>query len=432
MPSRRAAGFTLIELAVVIAIIGLLVAGAFTSFSAVRINTKLRETNQSLHVIEQLVQAFVARHGRLPCPAQPNLSPSDAGYGQEYNSGGYGSLAADGGGGGCNAALQIGTSRVYRGTLPAFAFGRRVSMITDGWDTQFHYIVVGEAARADSVTNRLWARNNDVEDEIELWDKAAADGSAPAPRQIVNLGVVAVISAGPNRNGGFTIDGQQLPTPPAGALGEHDNLDVDDVYLVSTDYSEDADAPFDDMVRVWTEDDLLLPLALAGELKSKQALTLERMRRMVDVVYAAAAADAVDPNGAGDVPGSSNYRTRRRALPNCDEDEDGVAEPSSFGECRFPYVDFGMSLAEAQDAWGTVLYYLPNADAADHTTPEDEAGLYLGGPLDADDIVFTLRSAGPDRNIATAADNLVIQHTKAEMVGRLLNAGVTFDDDPDL
>jgi len=240
-----------------------------------------------------------------------------------------------------------------------------------------------------------------------------------------------VISAGPNRNGGFTIDGQQLPAPPPGALGERDNLD-DDVYLVSTDYSEDADAPFDDMVRVWTEHDLLLPLALAGEFKTKRALTLERMQRMVDIVYAAAAADAVDPNGGGDLPGSPNYRTRRRAVPYCDEDEDGIGEVSSFSECLFPYVEFGLSAAEAQDAWGTRLYYLPNADAADHGAIEDEAGLYLGGPVDVDDVVFTLRSAGPDRNIATAADNLVIQHTKGEMVGRLLNAGVTLDDDPDM
>ncbi|MEX2480019.1 MAG: type II secretion system protein, partial [Gammaproteobacteria bacterium] len=64
MPLRRPSGFTLIELAVVIAVIGLLVAGAFTSFSAMRINAKLRETHQNVQRVEQLLQTFVLRNGR--------------------------------------------------------------------------------------------------------------------------------------------------------------------------------------------------------------------------------------------------------------------------------------------------------------------------------------------------------------------------------
>jgi prepilin-type N-terminal cleavage/methylation domain-containing protein len=402
MSSRRAAGFTLIELAVVIAIIGLLVAGAFTSFGAIRINTKLRETNQSLYTIEQLLQAFIARHGRLPCPAQPDLGRSAAGYGQEYNSGGYGTLAANGGGGGCNAALQIGGSKVYRGTFPALAFGRRVSMITDGWDTQFQYLVVGTATRTNSMTNGRWARDNNVEDEIELWDKAAADGSAPAPRQIVNLGVVAVISAGPNRNGGFTIDGQQLPQPPGGALAERDNLD-DNVYLVSADYSEDANAPFDDMVRVWTEHDLLLPLALTGEVKTKRALTLARMRRIEDLIYGWAAKD--------------------KALPDCDDSEDMI----EGGACSISPAIFGMAAGVTDnrdwlDAWGGPILYFPDADAIDAITldgPDDEPG----------DILFELRSGGPDGNTSSGAgsaeDNIVFRYTRAEVVARLAAAGIS-------
>ena len=214
MTSARARGFTLIELAVVIAIIGLLVAGAFTSFGAIRTNAKLRETHQTLETVERVLFAFVARHGRLPCPARPDLTPADAGYGREINVGGFGVTGA---GEGCNAALRLGATGVFRGVFPAASMGRSTAALTDGWDQQLIYYVVGSAAGQafpfyrPPVENFRWALEGD--NEIELWDKAQADTSMPAARQLVNLGVAAVVSTGPNQHGGITRSGQQLPPP---------------------------------------------------------------------------------------------------------------------------------------------------------------------------------------------------------------------------
>lgn len=64
-------GFTLIELAVVLAIVGLLALGAVSGLSSLRENAKFQEDKQQLQDIKNTLLAFVAINNYLPCPARP-------------------------------------------------------------------------------------------------------------------------------------------------------------------------------------------------------------------------------------------------------------------------------------------------------------------------------------------------------------------------
>lgn len=64
-------GFTLIELAIVLAIIGLLALGAVLGLNNLRENAKVQEDKQQLKDIKSALLAFVTINNYLPCPARP-------------------------------------------------------------------------------------------------------------------------------------------------------------------------------------------------------------------------------------------------------------------------------------------------------------------------------------------------------------------------
>lgn len=66
------AGFTLVELSVVLVIVSLLLGSLTLSFSALRDASKFRETQRQLQQIRETLLGFAAANGRLPCPAAPD------------------------------------------------------------------------------------------------------------------------------------------------------------------------------------------------------------------------------------------------------------------------------------------------------------------------------------------------------------------------
>jgi prepilin-type N-terminal cleavage/methylation domain-containing protein len=293
MKQRLNRGFTLIELAVVTAVIGLLAAGAVASFGAIRTNTKIKETHRALKSAELLLQAYVARNQRLPCPANPGLTPDDTGYGLQHNiePDQYG---ANGEGSGCSSFREEGLgSNIYWGTLPSLTLGRPVAGMTDGWNHQVFYAVNGDAARTDSLIRRSWEETN----PICLWnDHSDIPGPFDCTGAVQQHGVVMLMSAGANGYRARSVDGNELAVHPAGADNEKENIDGD-IMVVRSNYSEDPDDPFDEVIRVLTEDDIVMPLAQIGAAQTKIAVIKEKMERIIDAMFAYAAEQTDDPDG---------------------------------------------------------------------------------------------------------------------------------------
>jgi prepilin-type N-terminal cleavage/methylation domain-containing protein len=79
---RIARGFTLTEIAVVVAIVALLIGGVMMTFSAQVEQRNREETQRRLHAAVDALLGFAVVNGRLPCPAAGNA------FGEEDPAGG--------------------------------------------------------------------------------------------------------------------------------------------------------------------------------------------------------------------------------------------------------------------------------------------------------------------------------------------------------
>lgn len=76
-------GFSLIEMAVVLMIVGLLIGGAVGSLGALQQHQRSSATEAQMEEIRDALIAFAVVNRRLPCPADPALADTAAGAGLE-------------------------------------------------------------------------------------------------------------------------------------------------------------------------------------------------------------------------------------------------------------------------------------------------------------------------------------------------------------
>ena len=75
-------GFTLVEMAIVLVIVGLLLKTLFTPLTAQRELRSIESTQQSLRQISDALNGFIILKGRLPCPST-QADPTNVNYGLE-------------------------------------------------------------------------------------------------------------------------------------------------------------------------------------------------------------------------------------------------------------------------------------------------------------------------------------------------------------
>jgi prepilin-type N-terminal cleavage/methylation domain-containing protein len=227
---RRQSGFTLVEIAIVLLIVGLLLGGMLAPLSSQMEQRRVTDTTRAMEEAREALFGFALRNGYLPCPA---ISSSN---GLEDRTGNV-----------CNKRY---------GFLPWATLG--VSRL-DGWNRLMAYTVT--PAFADSLTLFTLRTPRDV----TIGTRSNSGQLVPA--SAINDIPAAIISFGRNGYGATSEQDTIVSDAGVGNLDEKTNLQGTGTALIIRDTSEDLRAPggaFDDVVS-WISPNILYNRMVAAQ-----------------------------------------------------------------------------------------------------------------------------------------------------------------------
>ena len=228
-------GFTFVEMAMVLLIIGLLLGGLIPTISSQIEQQHRNETRQQLDEIKEALTGFAIINGRLPCP-----SNGTAASGDELITGS-----------GVSA-----TCTLTKGVLPWTALGVNE---TDGWSRRFTYrVTTNYADGADGTGETACAVTAGV--SFQLCSSANLNVLSTSGGSNVATNVPAVVvSHGNNGLGAYPANGGAQIGTATGDEGE--NADDNNTFV-----SKDPSPSYDDIV-VWLSPNILLNrMVMAGKL----------------------------------------------------------------------------------------------------------------------------------------------------------------------
>lgn len=236
-------GYTLIELAIVIAIVGLLIGAGVGIVQRKNEAERFRVTNEHLDQIEQALHDFYSRNLRLPCPAQADArieSDTTGEFGVEMA--GYAS-------GTCPNAPND-----ERGVVPVRTLGLPDDVMLDGWNRKISYQIASGMGSVDDFENQDNTANISVRDldgyELTTINFSGNYGAAYVLVSHGNNGYRAWLPNAPGIDSQFYLDTDAATTDTLMGV-EVENTDGDSNFLQDT-----ASQIFDDIVRFKTKADL--------------------------------------------------------------------------------------------------------------------------------------------------------------------------------
>jgi prepilin-type N-terminal cleavage/methylation domain-containing protein len=364
----RQVGFTLVEMAMVLAIIGLIMGAVLTLAAAQIQSSRLSSTQAKEDTIKKALQNFLVHSGRLPCPAVPTLAALSPGYGVEAATPGACTLVPSSG---------SGASAVVTGIVPWVTLGLTDDAAQDGYYNRFTYQVTLSATNTVSpaaVTTSGQQTVAGLKGAIAVHSGTPAIlGLPPIGNQINDcmpsggtynpcLAVVVIVSHGANGYGAYTSNGTQVALPPAGT-DEYENANGDSTFVMK-DFSTSATNPFDDVILPLTANDLLSPLAATGSIKDANSLLNAEFSNITAAITAYAVANRYGS------PGSYSYLL-----------------PGSLAPLSLP-------ATTAYDPWGNPIQYVRGTASVSSTTSSSG-------------VAYTLTSYGPD-GAAGGGDDVVV------------------------
>jgi prepilin-type N-terminal cleavage/methylation domain-containing protein len=256
-------GFTLIELAVVLMIVGLLLGGMLGPLTAQLDQRNFTDTRKTLDDIQQALIGYAIINGRLPCPAQADLATGQPNAGVEAtksntcackSSSGSNKTVADTSGGKVNC-----TDTTVTGVLPWVTLGIHE---TDAWNHRYTYRVTSYFA--DQISANTFGSGCTPSPSPTTSSFALCSPGVPnvltatsGSNVATNLPVV-FLSHGKNGAGAYLSDGSKIPD---GTGDEAENSNNDNSFVSHT-----INATFDDVVS-WVSPNILFNrMVAAGKL----------------------------------------------------------------------------------------------------------------------------------------------------------------------
>ncbi len=220
---RRLAGFTLVELAIVVAVVGFLLGAFLVPLRAQIEATRVRETERTLGEIRDALIGYAMTRGALPCP----------------------DVVSDGIDG---AAPATCTGTALAGVLPFQTLGVPRA---DAWGRYFEYRVTREFTTPAVTGQPPAAGRLDLTDAGDVMVLTRGDDPGTgttieikhqsAATALTRTAPAVVRSAGPNGLGGLGVTtGTALPAPSATSIDEIENTDADATF-VSRPHSRGAE-----------------------------------------------------------------------------------------------------------------------------------------------------------------------------------------------
>ena len=250
-------GFTLVEMAIVLLVVGLLLGGLLPTLSSQVEQRRITETNKQLEEIKEALIGFTIINGRLPCPATATSNGTES-----FASGG--------------SITNGSCSNFLDGFIPAATLGlsgaNSAGLIEDPWGFPIRYAVTNWQSSGNYVFTAYDPSNSRGMSSIgisnlspNLYVCSTATGisgsSCASGNSLTTQGVPAIIySTGPNAgSGGSSTDESVNPNP---------NNDDNNQTFVSHEPSSSSstNGAFDDIM-VWISPNTLINrMVAAGKL----------------------------------------------------------------------------------------------------------------------------------------------------------------------
>jgi len=215
-------GFSLIELAIVITIIGITLAAGLTVLTEYSKISKIAQTKVIIEEVMEAIDDYADEFGALPCPADPTVSFSDA----EYGISSYTTFCPE-------APLRSGGTAM--GMVPFGQLALYPSTTMDAWGRKLTYVIKENSASGTGLAS------GSIDLDVKDYDGSTSYAGV----------VVLVYSHGANGYGAYLGRGFSRLSDTAGSTQEQNNNDP--ALEFNAAFSK---AAYDDIMYFWTKDQI--------------------------------------------------------------------------------------------------------------------------------------------------------------------------------